>query len=163
MNTGDRGEAFSQLVKRVLGETRDGIHRAADGFGVKYAKFYSRLARGRVVFSADEIRKLILITQRRELVDYLLADTGFLAVKRHMSDDQVSTEIYSTHDQIQQGAKSNIYVAAEILQEVDRALSDRKIDHHDKARILEDVHKAEVALASLREHLGKPTRPSEVL
>ncbi len=162
MEDGDRGEAYAQLVKRILGETRDGIQRAAAGFGVKYDTFYSRLARGRVVFSADEIGRLIKITQRRELVDYLLADTGFLAVKRFSSngtDNQGSSQSYTTHDQIQQGAKSNIYVATEILQEVDKALADQKIDHRDKARILEDVHKAEVALASLREHLGKPTRP----
>lgn len=159
---GDRGEEFSQLVGRVLGETRDGIQNAAEGFKTSYQTFYSRLARGRVVFSADEIRRLISITQRRELVDYILADTGFLAVKRISAEAGTESEAataYATHDQIQQGAKSNIYVATEILQEVDKALTDRKIDHQDKTRILEDVHKAEVALASLREHLGKPTRP----
>lgn len=157
----DRGESFSQLVKRVLGETRIGIQSTADALGMAYQTFYSRLAPGRVPFTADEIRALIAETRRRELVDYLLEGTPFIAVERFETAWQSRTDesAYSTHDEIQQGAISNVYVAAEILQEVDNALRDRKIDHQDKARILEDVHKAEVALASLREHLGKSTRP----
>ncbi|WP_417843805.1 phage regulatory CII family protein [Thalassospira sp.] len=138
-----------------------GIQKAADFFEKNYQAFYSRLARGRVVFSADEIRQLVAFTQRRELVDYLLADTGFLAVKKFNAPSNINQDgkNYATHDEIQHGAKSNVYIAAEILQEVDRALIDHKIDHQDKLRILEDVHKAEVALASLRDHLSKRTQP----
>ncbi|RCK26061.1 hypothetical protein TH8_10115 [Thalassospira profundimaris] len=152
----DRGAAFAQHIKRILGETKTGIRNAAAGLGMDYHKFYSRLSEGRVVLSADEIAALIKLTGRREIVDYLLDGSRFIAIERFDDAPSRHAGAYATHGQIQHGANTNVYVAAEILREVDQALLDNKIDHRDRARILEDVHNAEVALASLRAHLSPP-------
>ncbi len=149
-----RGKKFAQLVHQVL-LTGMGVTAASEKSGIKYDTLYSRLrADSATVMSAEEIRALIAATGDRTLVDYFLDGSPFIAVDRSLQDTNAPAPHQDvTHGEIQGGAYRSVYVAAEILREVDNALKDRKIDHNDRREILEHVNEAEIALASLRAHL----------
>lgn len=155
-----RGRDFAVLAHQVM-LSGMGIKTAAAKSGMEYDNLYARLRdNGATVMSAEEIRAVIHATGSRVLVDYFLEGSPFLAVERSPYDTAATTKNHDvTHGEIQGGAFRNVYVAAAILREVDNALKDRKIDHHDRREILDHVKEAEIALASLRAHLNGPINP----
>ena len=112
--------------------------------------FRSRLREdGRTIFSADEIRRVLSHVPDLRLVRYFLEDTPFLAVERPEPTRAVDDK------DIHLGATRAVIEATDILREVERGLSDEKLDHIDLHRIRIELSDAERALGALRARLSE--------
>lgn len=80
---GDSAETgFGPMVRRVLTQRRQiQLKELAQRMGLSYVALYSRL-RGRSAFRPEEIRTLLAEAPDRRLVDWLLADSPFVALER---------------------------------------------------------------------------------
>ena len=75
-----RGDGFSKLVYQILViEKRRAIRDVAAAVGMEYASFHARVI-GRTHFKAEEVSRLIAEVPDPRLCDYLLRNTGFIAV-----------------------------------------------------------------------------------
>lgn len=148
----DRGKEFAELVHTLVSsEERGFIDNLAAKMGMDYDTFYARLI-NRVRFSAEEIRKLLSVFPDPRIAAYFLESSPFMIAERNMAGDEGP----GCHKEVQQSTNTNVIEAADILKEVDRALTDGKIDHLDKIRINTEIDEAERALATLRARVGKP-------
>lgn len=155
-STSDRGRDFADLVYQVLiAEKRYSAERVAEAIGLGYDALYSRI-RNRVIFSADELRALVAVAPDPRFVAYLLRGTAFVAAER------AAPEADAEGEAIHRGATRIILEAADVLEAVEIALRDGRIDHKDALDIRREIEIAERALASLRVRIGK-TLPSSAL
>jgi hypothetical protein len=143
----DRGAEFAQLVYQLLVvEKRVSVDQAARAIGMGADALYARL-NGRTVFSADEIAALLGIIPDPRPLAYLLKQSRYLAVERVSGplDDPETDIIRATH--------RILLEAADVLEAVDTAFHDGRIDHRDALVIQREIEVAERALVSLREHV----------
>ncbi|CAH0343033.1 phage regulatory CII family protein [Rhizobium sp. CECT 9324] len=148
----DRGKSFAQLVYQVLVvERKLTVATAAAEIGLGYDAFHARIS-GRTLFSADEISKLIAAVPDARLVAYLLRDSSFTAVER------IKDPLENPEDSVVRATHRILIETADVLEAVDEALQDKRIDHRDALSIQKEIEVAERALVSLREHVRNLTR-----
>ncbi|RMF05517.1 MAG: hypothetical protein D6773_05130 [Alphaproteobacteria bacterium] len=141
----ERGKDFADLVYQVLVlEERWKLKDIAATLGLKYDTFYSRV-RNRTRFSADEIRRLIAAAPDPRFVSYLLRETPFVAA------DRVPPDRCAEAEAIHRGATRIVLEAADVLEAIEAALADDRIDHRESRVILKNIEEAERAVATLRE------------
>ncbi|WP_326493871.1 phage regulatory CII family protein [Rhizobium sp. SL86] len=143
----DRGAEFAQLIYQLLVvEKRVSVEQAARAIGMGTDALYARL-NGRTVFSADEIAALLGSIPDPRPLAYLVKQSRYLAVERVSGalDDPETDIIRATH--------RILLEAADVLEAVDTAIHDGRIDHRDALVIQREIEVAERALVSLREHV----------
>lgn len=144
-----RGKEFAALVHEILTGPDNGwtIDKVAGLMGLSYDTLYSRLGGNmRVTFSAEEIRLLIRHVPEPRLLYYLLDGTDFIAIARSTAGEENGKNLV-------QKMMVAVSEVGDIAHQMDIALSDKKIDHKDRARLRAEVYQAEQALASLRASL----------
>lgn len=149
----ERGRDFADLAYTVLiAEKRYPAEKVADAIGLGYDALYARI-RNRVIFSADELRALVAAAPDPRFVAYLLRGTAYVAAERAGSgaDDE--------QEAIHRGATRIVLEAADVLEAVENALRDGRVDHRDALDIRREIEIAERALASLRVRIGKTLPP----
>lgn len=147
----DRGRGFSRIVYQLLVvEKRLTMEQAATGVGLGYDALHARV-HGRTLFSADEVAKLIAVLPDPRLVSYLLNQSRFIAIER------VEQPLSDPEDEIFRATHRILIEAADVLEAVDDALKDRRIDHREALSIQKEIEIAERALVSLREHVRSLT------
>ena len=145
-----RGQRFAELVYQVLiAEKRYSAEATAAAMGLGYDTFYARI-RNRIVLSADEIRRLISAAPDPRFVAYLLRGTAYVAA------DRPPVSKAEDHEAIHRGATRIVIEATDVLEAVEAALADGRIDHRDTITIRNEIEIAERALASLRMRLKEP-------
>nr|WP_321458179.1 phage regulatory CII family protein [uncultured Cohaesibacter sp.] len=148
IKTKDRGKQFGFLVRKAIAESnRYDIASVAKGIDMSYQAFYQRL-QGNTPFSADEIRRLIAFFPAPALVGYLLKGTAFVAAER------IDNKEACGEDHIFQAAHRIVFEASDVLEVIDQALKDKKIDHREVITIMEAIDDAERSLLSLREFVA---------
>lgn len=146
------GATFAELAHRILVHERGwSLQEVAEKMGMKYHTLYARL-RGRVSFTPEEVRALLTIVPDARLANFLLESTPFIAVDRALVDSKSDTDVH-------RGATKSVLEASDVLRAVEQGLIDQKIDHVDRARIVQEINEAERALAALRARLT-PTQGS---
>lgn len=140
----ERGAAFAALVHQVvIDERRFPAKAVAAALGLSEHVFYARTS-NRVPFSAEEIRALLAAAPDPRLVAYLLRGTPYVAA------DRLSTDAEPVEQQIHRGATRIVIEATDVLESVEAALRDGRIDHRDAVMLRQEIEVAERALASLR-------------
>lgn len=148
----ERGRDFADIVYTILVvEKSPGIEVVAAGLGMSYAALHSRLI-NRTCFSADEVRALVRIVPDVRLVDYLLADTRFVAADRSQGADEDA----EAPADLQRRATRVVVDATGVLELVDAALAGGGVDHRDEPLIRGQIDATERALASLRLRIDNP-------
>ncbi|GJE25732.1 phage regulatory CII family protein [Methylobacterium organophilum] len=148
-----RGEEFAQLAHRIL--VTEGIyslHDTARRLGWDYHVLHARVS-NRVVFSADEICRLISVVPDPRLVSCLLRGTRFVAAER-VEPDPVTQ---ASREAIYRASHRMIIEAADVIEAIDDALQDGHIDHREAITVRREIESAERALASLGEHIRQIT------
>ena len=143
------GATFADLAHRILVHERGwSLQEVAEKMGMKYHTLYARL-RGRVSFTPEEVRGLLAIVPDARLANFLLDGTPFIAVDRMLAQGMDATGDGDVH----RGATRSVLEVSDVLRAVEIGLSDSKIDHQDRARIVSEINEAERALAALRARL----------
>lgn len=143
------GATFADLAHRILVHERGwSLQEVAEKMGMKYHTLYARL-RGRVSFTPEEVRGLLAIVPDARLANFLLDGTPFIAVDRMLAQGMDATGDADVH----RGATRSVLEVSDVLRAVELGLSDAKIDHQDRARIVSEINEAERALAALRARL----------
>lgn len=146
------GATFAELAHRILVHERGwSLQEVAEKMSMKYHTLYARL-RGRVSFTPEEVRALLTIVPDARLANFLLESTPFIAVDRALVDSKSDTDVH-------RGATKSVLEVSDVLRAVEAGLQDQKIDHVDRARIVQEINEAERALAALRARLT-PTQGS---
>lgn len=144
---GVRGGEFAQLVHSiVIAEKKPPASHAAAAMGLDYHTFYARIT-NRVPFTAEEIRELLRAVPDPRLVSFLLRGTPYVPADRSEPLREGDEEA------IHRGATRIVIEATDILEAVETALRDGKIDHRDVIAIRSEIEIAERALATLRARL----------
>lgn len=145
----ERGKDFADLVYRVMiGEKRYRLEAIAPAMGLSYDALHARV-HNRVSFTAEEIRQLIAAAPDPRFVTYILRGTRYVAAERpDAATDPVP-------DAVHRGAARIVIEAADVLEAVETALCDGRIDHRDGLAILKEIEIAERALASLRTRINE--------
>ena len=152
----DRGKEFSELVHRILvTERRGSLDQTAEKLGLNYDALYARL-RGRVTFTADEVRALIAHVRDTRIVAWVLSGTPYLPAERAKIIPDVDEDI-TLAESLRRTAMVMMFEATDAAEQVELALIDNRIDLHEAARIREDIDAAERAMATLREHVRRAT------
>lgn len=146
----DRGAEFADLAYSIIvSEKRFSAKKVAMEMGLGYDALHARLV-NRTPFSAEEIRRLIRAAPDARFVAWLLRGTPFIGAER-------GTALTTTEDldveAIHMSATRIVLEAADVLESVEKALADRRIDHRDALEIRNEIEVAERALASLGQHL----------
>ena len=140
------GATFSEWAHRILVHDRGwSLQEVAEKMGMKYHTLYARL-RGRVSFTPEEVRSLLTIVPDARLANFMLESTPFIAVDRALVDGKSDLDVH-------RGATRSVLEASDVLRAVEAGLQDQKIDHVDRARIVQEINEAERALAALRARL----------
>lgn len=143
------GGTFAELAHRILVHERGwSLQEVAEKMGMKYHTLYARL-RGRVSFTPEEVRGLLAIVPDARLANYLLDGTPFIAVDRMLAQGLDAGGDADVH----RGATRSVLEVSDVLRAVEQGLSDARIDHQDRARIVSEINEAERALAALRARL----------
>lgn len=143
----DRGRSFAQIVYQVVvTEKVVPLERAAAALGMGYDALYARI-NGRTHFTADEIAALIACVPDPRLVGYLLRHSNLVAVER------VDGEPDDAEQEIMRATHRILIEAADVLEAVDHAFKDKRIDHREALKIQQEIEVAERALLTLCEHV----------
>lgn len=143
----DRGRSFAQIVYQVVVvEKIVALEQAAAALGMGYDALYARI-NGRTHFTADEIAALIACVPDPRLVGYLLRHSNLVAVER------VDGELDDAEQEIMRATHRILIEAADVLEAVDHAFKDKRIDHREAMTIQQEIEVAERALLTLREHI----------
>jgi len=144
----DRGKTFAQIVYQlIIVEKRRDLRDLANVLGLQYDALYARV-NGRTAFSADEIAGLIAHLPDPRLAAYLLRESRFLAVERVEKKTEEEEEVDIIH------ATNRLLIeASDVLEAIDMAFRDRRIDHREARVIANEIEVAERALVSLREKI----------
>lgn len=152
MSTG-RGSEFAALAYSVIvTEKRFSAKKVAMEMGLGYDALHARLV-NRTPFSAEEIRRLIRAAPDSRLVGWLLRGTSFVGADRCSAPAATDAADSSDAEAIHRSATRIVLEAADVLESVERALADSRIDHRDALEIRQEIEIAERALASLGQHL----------
>ena len=144
---GRDNEDFSELVHRILISGGNGrIKHVAAQLDMGYDNFYARLC-GRVAFNADDIRCLFAVTRDVRIIEFFIADTGFLITVRADGDPVVE---HADPQRLAYLAHQVVYDSVDLLRAIAHGLSDGKFDHRDRALARQKVNDSERALATLR-------------
>jgi len=142
-----RGQEFAELVHHVLtSDDRHHVKTVAQKMGMTYETLYSRI-RNRTCFSAEEIRLLLRSAPDPRFSSFLLDGTDFIAAERFPSSDAAKEHSVYT------AAHRVVFRAADVLQAIELALQDNRIDRGEAARIESEIEAAERVLMGLRECL----------
>lgn len=148
-NSKKRGEEFAGLVHQVLIiDRRYDIKKVAARCGMTYDSLYARL-NNRVAFSAEEVRNLICAAPDPRFAGYLLSGSPFIAAERFDEDDLSDDPLES----IRRTAMLMMIEAGEVLDAIETAIGDDRIDHREAVVIHEEIDAAERAVATVREHV----------
>lgn len=151
----DRSATFAALVHRILVvERRRPVREVAEALGMKYATFYARMI-GRVPFDADEINAVLREVRDERLVDCLLAETGFIGVRR--GDDPGPPSRGHNVGPVE-NALHALEQSVGIVREVSCACADGGLKADVCERIEDHLVEAERGLAGLRVNLREPAR-----
>lgn len=143
----DLNKKFASLVYTILVlEKRWPMKEVAAKLNMKYDTFYARVHQ-RVDFTFAEALSLLKVMPDQRLASFLLDGSTFIAVEQ---DDYSHL---NTEENLHRGATRTVLEASDILREVEQAIADNKVDHHDRRRIQTEIEGAERALASLRQKL----------
>ncbi len=143
-----RGCDFAALAHAaIIVEQRYPLEETAAALGLTYHALYARLS-NRVAFSAEEIRALVTAAPDPRFVAYLLRGTPFVAADRLPPEAE-------TAETIHRGATRLVIEATDVLEAVETALRDGRLDHREARHIRNEVEVAERALATLRERLRR--------
>jgi hypothetical protein len=141
----DRGREFADLVYTVvIAEKRFPLKRLALDMGLGYDALHARIG-NRTPFSADEIRRLIRAAPDPRFAVWLLRGTRFVAAERIGTADGCDSEFEAIH----LAATRIVLEAADVLEVVEAALTDDRLDHREALRIRAEIEVAEQALATL--------------
>lgn len=133
---------FAQLAHRlIIIERIKPADTIAREMGLNYDSLYSRLCQ-RVPFRPLEVRALIAALEDIRLAMAMLDGTPFMPADRPVESEEKGGVLDLTHHVVLQ--------VADILRAVRQGLIDRRLDHRDRAKILEETTEAEGMLASLR-------------
>ncbi|MGR9400212.1 phage regulatory CII family protein [Rhizobium leguminosarum] len=142
-----RGQEFSQLAYQILVVERSySLQQVARDIGLGYDALHARI-NGRTVFSADEIAKLIGIVQDPRLVAYILRHSKFVGVVR------VDGPLDDPEQEIMRATHRILLEAADVLEAVDDAFKDKRLNHREARIIQKEIETTERALITLREHV----------
>ncbi len=142
-----RGEEFAQLVHRILvSGGQDSVRTIAAKMGLSYEVLYARIS-NRTPFSADEIRDLLRAVSDPRIVSYLLEGTPYVAAER------LPGTLHGREDSIWKAAHRVVFEAADVLEAIEAALKDERIDNRDATAIRAEIEAAERVLLGLREYL----------
>jgi hypothetical protein len=148
----DRGQEFADLAYTVIvTEKRFPLKRVALDMGFGYDALHARIV-NRTPFSAEEIRRLIRAAPDPRFAAWLLRGTRFVAAERAEADEGPrDPDVEAIH----LAATRIVLEAADVLEAVEVALSDQRLDHRDALEIRAEIEVAERALASLGETLRR--------
>jgi hypothetical protein len=133
---------FAQLVYQlVVVERLKSLQEVADSLGLTYPTMHARL-NNRVHFRPHEIRELIRLLPDTRLVMHFLEETPFVVAERADADTNARDVMSLAH--------RNLFQIVDVLRQVRDAVDDGKIDHRERLMLLDEIEKAEVALASLK-------------
>lgn len=138
------------LYKVLIVEKRMSVRSLANKVNVPETTFYARL-RGKGSFKPDEARRISNVLCDPELTNWFLRDGQFVAVSRFVAD-KPSINQFET---LRQTALKMLIEATEATHQLEKALEDQKIDHLEAKLIRTDIEKAELAIATLREHVNQ--------
>ena len=143
-------EKFHRLVHRlIVGGEHGTLEKIASKLGMKPDNLYARL-RGNVKFSAEEIRLVFQTFQYTDIINFFLQDTDYFLAPRPA---QETNEAASW----EKGAIRTHIEVADVVRAIEDGLGDNKIDHQDKAKILQEIEVAEGTLTSLRKLIETKT------
>ncbi len=133
---------FARLIHQILViEKKQPLQHIADRLGMAYPTLYARV-KGRVAFSAEEIKQLIRELGDIRLVDYLLEGSDLLAVK------------IPRYRACIQDREQQLHAAVTAVKEAALMLDSLEQDELEKDRYMErlQIHltEAERALAGVR-------------
>ncbi len=152
-----RGKEFADLVHQVtVMEKRYRLEAIAPSMGLSYDALHARV-HNRVSFTAEEIRHLIAVAPDPRFVTYLLRGTRYVAAERPEAVDE------PVPDAVLRGATRIVIEATDVLEAVEFALGDGRIDHRDGLAILKEIEIAERALASLRTRINDAAPPADTM
>lgn len=147
-----RGAEFAQLAHRILIlERRHTVEAVAERLGWDYHVLHARVS-NRVPFSADEICRFIAAVPDPRLAAYLLRGTRFIPAERI---DEAEPEEAAGREAIYRASHRMIVEAADVVEALDEALRDGRIDHREAAILHTEIEAAERALASLKAHVRR--------
>lgn len=145
----ERGKAFSELVYRLLMiEKIASLEDVAEALGMSYHSLHARL-HNKTLFSADEINGLIKTLGNADIVDFLLDGSGLMAFERQ------NTVSPANGDSIFKRTSHLAIETANVLEAVEIAMSDDRIDHRDAIQIQKEIVDVERALATIRHALER--------
>lgn len=133
---------FAQLAhKLIIIEKVRTAENVARDIGLNYDTLYARLNQ-RVAFRPTECRALIASLEDIRLASTLLDGTPFMPADRPTETEGEGGVVELTHQVVIQ--------VSGILRAVSQGLKDKRLDHRDRAKVLEETIEAESMLASLR-------------
>ncbi len=141
----ESGKDFATLLyKLLIVEEVQSVKQVASALGMKEQSLYSRLY-GRVRFSVEEARQILIILGDVRIADYFLEGTPYVAIARTAQTEQAAEDVRSQ-------ASTTLFDVTDLMREVEKSLSDDgRIDHREKVRIEERLQEAERSLTALRQ------------
>lgn len=134
---------FAQLAhKLIIIEKVKTAEDVAKDMGLIYDTLYARLNQ-RVSFRPTEVRALISALKDIRLASTLLDGTPFIPADRPQESDAGGNDVSHL-------TQSLVLQISDVLRAVMKGLEDKRLDHRDRAKILEETIEAEAMLASLR-------------
>lgn len=138
----DQDYEFARIVYQILiVEKTHRLGEIADAIGMNYATLHARLNR-RAHFRPAEMRALFRVIADARPISYLLGGSRFTVAERPVRNDASASVLEWTH--------RALFHVVDALRQAKEALSDNQIDHRERLSLLEEIRKAEIALASLK-------------
>jgi len=142
-----QSEFAALLYQLLIVEEVKAVKEVAAELGLKEQALYARLY-GRVRFSVEEARHILIYLGDVRIADHLVAGTKYVAIERKEQNDDSGSE------GVRQGATTTLFDVTDLMREVEGALSDDgRIDHREKIDIEKRLHEAERSLTALRNAL----------
>ncbi len=143
----ERGKEFSELVYRLL--LIDKVAPVEDVAAILEMSYHSLHARlhNKTLFSAEEIRQLAQSLNSVEILDFFLDGTDLMVFERADAIDAKDS------DSVFRRTNHLAIETANVLEAVETAMKDNRIDHRDTAMIKKEIAEAERALAAIRQAL----------
>ena len=140
------GDTFSTLVRHILMvEKKRSIRDVARGMDMEYVNLHARIS-GRARFKPEEIGPLIREVPDLRLCDFLLRNTGFIAVERPAGAATGKRDAFHIALRL-----ANETLAA--LAEIGDAMAEGGMEASHLDLLRQHVNEAERAICGLRAHL----------
>lgn len=142
-----RGKEFADLVyQSLIIEKETSLEDTAEAMKLSYHSLHARI-HNKTLFSADEIRALMRFGRGDRFANYLLDGTGLIAVEHQESIGAGGP------DGIFRRTNRLAIETGNVLEAVEAAMVDNKLDHRDKRAIRDEILLAEKTLVALRQSL----------